>query len=748
MTVRIKDGMIPYTWWVWIEITNNHVINVLLRELNNLIQVNEDRELYVDLQLPDWIEPDDDFPVWVTTWKILQEDGWQQNWIILNWKTTSWDYVRFIYANDGKLYYDPWTWTWIEIWNWWWWVQINVATASTLWLIKLGSDTQQVQAPVTATSISGRTYPVQLNADNQAVVNIPWENTTYTAWTNITIDQNNQISATIPPALVYKGTVNDISDLPSSWQTIWDTYFVEWEDWMYSWDWTQWNYVWGTGIDTSNFFDKRTDTSDDIVQGLTNLFVTQNEKNIWNNKQDIISAWDGINITNNVVSNTLPFDPDNSWTLGQILQKTSAWYEWRNFPSIVNSVNGQSWAVTVDEFDPDNAGTTGQVLKKTQDGYEWQNESAGSYTAWHWVNVNQSTKVISNTLPFEPSNTWSIGQVIKKTATGYQWANESGWWGWWWETYYAWDWINIDSNNVIDNTWVLSVNNNTWAVTVNEVPSWWTAWQVLQKTSSWYAWANSDANVKLFTLNSTSDVSTAQHALDWFNAGNLPILELDGSYWATATQWKYFLYPIVDSTSTSTNLIFENIPSNNQYYIDTTHGYTQCKKLHVTFTISGTTVSSISVWESVEAKNSFISPDTDYATLWNVFTPSRAWDPANKKYVDDRAVPTTWTTGYVLTKTASGYGWSAPTTAPVTSVNNQTWAVTVSEFTPWWTATTGYVVTKTASGYEWQSAPSSEVRVSSQSWNILTSWMKIWAWTEANYNNLGTYDSNCVYLTI
>jgi hypothetical protein len=31
--------------------------------MNNLIHVNEDRELYVDLQLDDGIEPNDDFPV-------------------------------------------------------------------------------------------------------------------------------------------------------------------------------------------------------------------------------------------------------------------------------------------------------------------------------------------------------------------------------------------------------------------------------------------------------------------------------------------------------------------------------------------------------------------------------------------------------------------------------------------------------------------------------------------------------------
>ena len=56
----------------------------------------------------------------------------------------------------------------------------------------------------------------------------------------------------------------------------------------------------------------------------------------------------------------------------------------------------------------------------------------------------------------------------------------------------------------------------------------------------------------------------------------------------------------------------------------------------------------------------------------------------------------------------------------VTSVNGNTWAVTVT----------------------------SDVVVSSQSNNILTSWMAIRAGTETNYNNLGTYDSNTLYLTI
>jgi hypothetical protein len=41
-----------------------------------------------------------------------------------------------------------------------------------------------------------------------------------------------------------------------------------------------------------------------------------------------------------------------------------------------------------------------------------------------------------------------------------------------------------------------------------------------------------------------------------------------------------------------------------------------------------------------------------------------------------------------------------------------------------------------------------EVNVSTQANNILTSWMKIRAWTQANYEALSSYDNNTVYLTI
>ena len=60
----------------------------------------------------------------------------------------------------------------------------------------------------------------------------------------------------------------------------------------------------------------------------------------------------------------------------------------------------------------------------------------------------------------------------------------------------------------------------------------------------------------------------------------------------------------------------------------------------------------------------------------------------------------------------------------------------------------GQVLTKTSSWATWCDASWWDVKVSTQTCNILTTWMKIWAWCQCDYDNLGTYDWNTVYLTI
>lgn len=91
-------------------------------------------------------------------------------------------------------------------------------------------------------------------------------------------------------------------------------------------------------------------------------------------------------------------------------------------------------------------------------------------------------------------------------------------------------------------------------------------------------------------------------------------------------------------------------------------------------------------------------------TQWNLVT---RW-ANNKSLVDWGAIPTWvpsgWTDGQVLSKVSGSVAWANPS---------------------WW-----------------------DVMVSSQTGNILTTWMKIRAWTETDYGNLGTRDQNTLYLTI
>jgi hypothetical protein len=146
-------------------------------------------------------------------------------------------------------------------------------------------------------------------------------------------------------------------------------------------------------------------------------------------------------------------------------------------------------------------------LKKTNDGYAWADIPWGwgtTYTEWDWIDITNN--VISNTAPFEPTNQWSTGQVLKKSgANSYYWANES--------------------------------------------------------------WSSEDINVKLFTLESTTDTATMQEAMDWLMLWKMPIIKCNATFGYVQKTDDYYFYPVIDSTSTSSNMIFQAIPTSNNTYI-------------------------------------------------------------------------------------------------------------------------------------------------------------------------------------
>lgn len=112
MVVRLYEWDKTETGWAGIEITDNKVVNLKLRDENNLIKINDDDEAYVDLQLEDGIEPDDNLPVWVETGRVLVADWRPVNGTLVLAKTTSWDEIRLLYWDDWKIYADNGTGTW------------------------------------------------------------------------------------------------------------------------------------------------------------------------------------------------------------------------------------------------------------------------------------------------------------------------------------------------------------------------------------------------------------------------------------------------------------------------------------------------------------------------------------------------------------------------------------------------------------------------------------------------------------
>lgn len=103
-TVRNTPWSNPYTWWTAIEVTQDKVINLILREENNLLNVNDNNELYCDLQLQNWLKPTDTIPVWRTVGRVLASDWWIKTWTLVSEKTTSGDIVQLLYADDGTIW--------------------------------------------------------------------------------------------------------------------------------------------------------------------------------------------------------------------------------------------------------------------------------------------------------------------------------------------------------------------------------------------------------------------------------------------------------------------------------------------------------------------------------------------------------------------------------------------------------------------------------------------------------------------
>ncbi len=619
MPIRLVPWQFPYSAGTGIAIDANKVISILLRAENNLINVNDDNEIYTDLQLADWIAPTDDFPVWVTVGKVLAIDGRDQNGLILNRKTTSGDYARWLYWADGELYFD---------WGQGTWKQVYYSDEVLALFTQLRSELATVAFSGDYNDLINRPAFLQEQAD--------WDQTDTDA----------------PDYIKNKPTIPTVNDATLTIQKNW------------------------TAVATF--------TANSSTATTANITVP----NVINNVQststsDALSANQGKLLQDQI---------NDLKAMGRFL---SLWDCETGLPisfPLATPYNYQTW----DYFLVENVDTTTNYRP----------------------NGVQYTGTASTTLETDEVEVWDL---------------------------YIYDWA----------VWLLQINHGKSVSFANLAGQ--PSDNVALATALNLKADATDVNTKTFTIIDATDLVNAQASVDWIVAWKNAIIKygwhlyvcvaFDSQHTADFECFEYDEYQDTSNSKIRTRHILLTLNSSNQV-TSISSDYSNVIGVLATDKNYSTAYSPLYDWSPATkkyvddnkiTKTSQLNNDSGFITsAYHDSSKQDALSAGTGISITSNTVANTWVTSF------NGSTWAVTYTAPVTSVNGNTWAVTVNEFAPWGTATTGYVVTKTASGYEWQ-APTGWIAVDSASPIQLT---KIWAGTQAQYEALGSYDATTVYLTI
>lgn len=603
---------------------------------------------------------------------------------------------------------------------------------------------------------------------------------TYLTWDYFIVET---VSSATPPVNYrptwssYTGTASSVTE--SDEVEVWDTYVYDGTTWLLQSNHgktvTFANIAWDP-YDNANL-DSALDAKQDVLVSWTNIKTVNNNSLVWSGN---VSVWDmkytdynwttltWNNVTlalNSQITPTANFTINAPWTIKDwqeyILRITSGWTVYAitlgTNMSNPNNVDTTLTANSVDQF----------VFLAVWWQLELQpRDKDTTYTAWNWIAIDGTNKISTTFIYWESStaaatvqkevsipsitelNVWQV-IIVKPTVTSsvasstlklnsfpaykmlYNAAEittstDSIVWAAnipsmfyldevsgtkYWRFLGHW----LDSNttytiNYLNDAWKYEAWTWTYAITRYSLVMMKAdgTWEKITATSANYStWTTKTVNTSWFVLNQIKYYNTtttvAGGAFVWTNtfASQAASIRADYSFNCGTAPWWNVWDPIY---------IVWTIWVDGLFYLDTTARWT-------------TTLPSTNDWKL-------------YIRIWVALTTT----DATASFLQDRPIfyYDNWIKEYTSSKQDKLTAWtwisiSSNTVSNtwVTSVNWNTWAVTVSEFTPGNAWSTDQILTKTVSWYERAAAPASWIQ-NDTTWTTTTV-SAIRAWTESEF---------------
>ena len=655
-----------------------------------------------------------------TTWYTIQDKNLWATTVYNNWDTLSETNCGYYYQRWNN-YWFPRTWsvttssTQVDASNYWPWNYYNSDT-----FIIWSGDWSNVQNDNLWWWVSQWTYQECIHNVISAT------DTKYTAWTWINIDSNNVISSTATSAQWWNitWTLSNQTDLQSALDSkvnlwinkVFDTTTVQIWKWEHepggdssghhieldpSWEvstynltqaWhneaTLWSWILTVIKNTAIWWNEEAVYSHESIVA-DNWTDTETYNFFGNNRiarlSDVgwtYSAWNWIDIDAN---NEISIDTTVVATQTDVNNKVSKW---------INQISGQLFSIE------DTYGNSTNFWPDyiRIDFNDWiDSGSAGFQRDGLWATANNKiSNLTSDSLALKDDlnltqTTYAEDEIT--VVDNWYWTSETYQFSWWWnnqiarlkdvKTYTAWSWININANNEISNTLPWPTIAAT-APTGTEWALWYDTTNDVLMAYNWTAWKEAWTQMKVLSYGH----STWQDFIDAYNENAIVYCRASSnSNPASWTQWRMAFMAFVSINSWTwlpTSVEF-------QYYRSRSDHNTQANQLDQVFVY---TLTNASWWTwSVTERNTWAKAVAwTWISLW--------WGSGNMTISADTSVLATktdlnskqdtlvsWTNIKTVNNESLLWSWNITIQSWwVTSVNGQTWAVTVNDVKVWNTA--------------------------------------------------------------